>query len=215
MLYYYCVDPASVDKIARKGIKKEVLLRSVEGADHCPSKAMLVVDPLLLDRKDAWYGTEILAQSRIPAKAIHNIKPYNPPRLVIAGGGFVVRNAGPEKEMILIRRRGIWDIPKGKLDKGEAFAECAVREVQEEIGIEDVHIVQELGSTWHGYERKGKFCIKRTYWYEMTTPETSFYPQEEEDIEEVRWFPWAEAKSLVGYPIFSMHMDYVEPLVMK
>lgn len=215
MLYYCCVDRESVKKVARKGIKEKVTLQSVVEVDPCESGAIVVVDPLRLELEKRWYGKETLSVSRVPAEAIQNVKPYKKPRLVIAGGGFVMKNTPSGREIILIKRKGKWDIPKGKLDKGEAHSECAVREVQEEIGINDVRVVQELGSTWHCYERKEKFCIKRTYWYEMNTTDTSFYPQEEEDIEEVAWFPWAKAKDIVGFPLFRMHMEHVEHLVMK
>ena len=214
MLYYYCTSEKSLKKIEKKGIQDEVMLRAIEEVDHCSKKVMLVIDPLKLSLKEHWYGEQSLTVPRVPPEAIQNIRPYQKPCLVIAGGGFVVREHSGEKEMVLIRRKGKWDIPKGKLDEGESYAECAVREVQEEIGIEDVRIVQPLGSTFHCYERKGRFCVKRTYWYEMQTADTTFYPQEEEDIEEVAWFTWAQAQEALGYPIFKMHMSYVEPRVM-
>ena len=52
--------------------------------------------------------------------------------LVQAGGGLV-RNE--KKEILIIFRRGKWDLPKGKLDKGEKLEDCAVREVEEETGL--------------------------------------------------------------------------------
>ena len=215
MLYYYCTDQKSLKKIGKKGIKEEVELIAVEAIDHCVGQFMLVVDPLTMSTSDTWYGKDTLHISSIPPHAIRNINPYRKPCMVIAGGGFVTRKRNGEKEIVLIRRKGKWDIPKGKLDDGEAYEECAVREVQEEIGIQDVQIVQPLGSTYHCYERKGLFCIKRTYWYEMSTTDTDFSPQQEEDIEEVAWFTWAEAKHILDYPCFVLHMEHVEHLIMK
>lgn len=214
MLFYYQTTPESIEVIKEDGIRGEVVLHAVQGLDFSSKDIHLVVDPLLLS-ETAWYGKDTLRTANIPVTAIQNVDPYLSPRLVIAGGGFLVRQQGDEKEIALIYRRQKWDIPKGKLDPGETYEACAVREVQEELGIQDIQSIQPLGSTWHCYDRKGKFCIKRTYWYEMETSETVFHPQEEEDIEEVTWFPWSEAKEVLGFPVFSMHMTYVEPLVMK
>src|SRR5947209_9353514 len=55
--------------------------------------------------------------------------------LVLAAGGFVHT---PQQEILLIFRRGKWDLPKGKLEAGESLQECAIRELKEETGIRAV-----------------------------------------------------------------------------
>jgi 8-oxo-dGTP pyrophosphatase MutT (NUDIX family) len=52
--------------------------------------------------------------------------------IIKAGGGIVVNE---QNEVLLIYRRGKWDLPKGKLDDGETIEECALREVKEETGL--------------------------------------------------------------------------------
>ena len=54
------------------------------------------------------------------------------PVKIIAAGGLVTNE---NNELLMIFRRGKWDLPKGKLDKGETIEECAIREVEEETGI--------------------------------------------------------------------------------
>ena len=49
-----------------------------------------------------------------------------------AAGGLVRDSNG---QYLLILRNGIWDLPKGKREKGEDVARTAVREVMEETGI--------------------------------------------------------------------------------
>src|SRR5439155_18933695 len=51
--------------------------------------------------------------------------------LIQAAGGFV----HTDEQLLLIFRRGKWDLPKGKLDEGETLEACAVREIQEETGV--------------------------------------------------------------------------------
>ena len=57
--------------------------------------------------------------------------------------GFVIRNG----QILLIRKKrglgaGKISGPGGRLEPGESFAACAVREVREELGVEVSEIVQ-------------------------------------------------------------------------
>lgn len=114
---------------------------------------------------------------------------------IIAAGGVVFK----EDEMLVIKRLGRTDIPKGKLEKGEWIDECAIREVEEECGISGLTISRKLEPTYHCYEIKGKWCLKKTYWYAMiTTDESDLVPQIEEDIEWVRWINKKEVRKLTS-----------------
>lgn len=104
---------------------------------------------------------------------------------VDAAGGLVRNERG---EMLFIFRRGKWDLPKGKLDKGESLDVCAVREVQEETGVKRLVLGDHLCDTWHIYTQGGKEYVKRTAWYAMkASGHETLEPQAEEDIEEVLW----------------------------
>lgn len=107
-------------------------------------------------------------------------------KLIEAAGGIVKNSKG---EYLFIFRRGKWDLPKGKLDEGENFAQAAVREVEEETGLKNVSLIYPLMSTYHTYEMNGKPILKKTYWFDMEYYGTAVpIPETEEDIEEVRWF---------------------------
>jgi len=119
-----------------------------------------------------------------------------------AGGGVIFReNADDDIEVVLIKRRGLWDLPKGKRDKGEEIIECAVREIQEEISPGEVSVLDFIDKTYHEYVESGEEIGKITYWYLMKTanPDPEFDPQKEEQIEEVKWVPAAEAVKLVAF----------------
>jgi 8-oxo-dGTP pyrophosphatase MutT (NUDIX family) len=85
-------------------------------------------------------------------------------RTIYAAGGLV---RDPEGKYLMIKRNGMWDLPKGKLEKGEDFEEGALREVGEETGLRQLEILQFLVSTFHTYELKGKLVLKETRWFEM------------------------------------------------
>jgi 8-oxo-dGTP pyrophosphatase MutT (NUDIX family) len=79
-------------------------------------------------------------------------------------------------------------LPKGKIDKGESKEMAAVREVQEETGLNEVELLDFITETYHTYRTgKQKRILKRTYWYKMRTIETDLVPQTEEDIEQAIW----------------------------
>ncbi len=102
-----------------------------------------------------------------------------------AAGG-VVRNM--EGNILLIFRRGSWDLPKGKIDLGELSEQAALREVAEEVGLANCEIVRPLTITYHTfYDRKGRNVLKPTYWYLMETPDDVVTLQTEEDIEASIW----------------------------
>lgn len=121
----------------------------------------------------------------IVAKDVDKIKDYIQSQFKIleAAGGIVTK----DDEYLMIFRRGKWDLPKGKMDKGETFRETAVREIEEECGIK-TDIEDKICSTWHFYHHKGENVLKHTKWYHLTPiNETSLNPQTEEDIEEATW----------------------------
>ncbi|MFN4284344.1 MAG: NUDIX hydrolase [Lacibacter sp.] len=116
---------------------------------------------------------------------------------VTAAGGVVQNEAGA---VLLIYRRGHWDLPKGKVDAGESLESCALREVKEETGLQQVLLVRPLTVTYHTYNEFGKHMLKDTHWFLMQAAGSQqVVPQTEEDIEEVRWVPVAELSNYYAH----------------
>jgi len=114
-------------------------------------------------------------------------------KLIEAAGGIVINE---DKHILLIYRNGKWDLPKGKMEKGETPETAAFREVQEETGI--LHLVpgRAVSNTHHTYILKGKPVLKKTYWFEMHAAKSQqFHPQSEEGITIVKWMDSAEIRS--------------------
>ena len=132
---------------------------------------------------------------------------------VEAAGGYVVKAVGDRIYVLMIFRRGCWDLPKGKIDPGETPAECAVREVAEETGAEDLAITRGAGMTVHKYRENGQSIIKTTWWFVMTTSSEEFTPETREQIEQVQWVDWDRARDIVGYENLRQHMDRLGSLV--
>lgn len=101
----------------------------------------------------------------------------------------MVTNAN--NELLMIFRRGKWDLPKGKLDEGESIEACAIREVQEETGLKNIVLKNFIGITYHEYfddRFTQQDVLKESHWYAMTvTGNPTLTPQTEEDIEVAEW----------------------------
>ena len=104
---------------------------------------------------------------------------------MVAGGGLVFND---KQKILFIYRNKKWDLPKGKNEKGEKIQDCALREVTEETGIDDLTIRKFIAKTYHVFKRNGKYKLKETYWYEMhSSYKGVLVPQIEEGIEKVKW----------------------------
>ena len=112
--------------------------------------------------------------------------------IVIAAGGIILNT---KEEILMIFRRGKWDLPKGKLDKGESLEQCAVREVKEETGLTNIHLGEKITTTYHTYTEFGKHILKESHWYKMkSNADQKLIPQTEEDITDIKWVIQADLK---------------------
>ena len=106
-------------------------------------------------------------------------------REVNAAGGLVSNRRG---DYLLISRSGLWDLPKGHQEAGEDIEVTALREVQEETGVEELELRRLICITDHVYLRGGVWHLKHTWWYDMLyTNPTDLTPQREEDISKAAW----------------------------
>ncbi len=118
-------------------------------------------------------------------------KPFS---YIEAAGGFIRKG----NEFLFIHRHGHWDLPKGKLEKGETIELAAVRECEEECGVKELTILDRLPSTFHIYPYKNGHALKQTYWFNMQTDyNEALIPQQEEDIDAVKWISQKEIESTI------------------
>jgi 8-oxo-dGTP pyrophosphatase MutT (NUDIX family) len=136
-------------------------------------------------------------------------------KMIYAAGGVVFKKG----KMLVIFRNEKWDLPKGKIDKGESAEAAAIREVQEECGINRLEIVKELPSTFHIYQSphknsQGRWILKETFWFEMNySGKGNGKPRTEENISEVRWMGKSELDEIISNtyenlkPVFMSYRD--------
>ncbi|MFP4619754.1 MAG: NUDIX hydrolase [Bacteroidales bacterium] len=116
-------------------------------------------------------------------KAFHDFQSFF--RVLEAAGGLVFNEKG---QVLVIKRRGKWDLPKGKKEAEECPENCAIREVKEECGIDAPELEDLLHITYHSYTLEGVMILKKTYWYLMkSTQKQALTPQPQEEITEAKW----------------------------
>ena len=122
---------------------------------------------------------------------------------VKAAGGLVRDHKG---KILFIKRKGKWDLPKGKLEEGELLEDCALREVQEETDVSPLELLGLRTITYHIYKREHQYYLKETHWYNMYSDyPKELHPQKEEEIEICTWKKPKKLKKLLKNSFSSIH----------
>jgi len=127
--------------------------------------------------------------------------------LIKAAGGFVLNE---NNEVLMMFRRGKWDLPKGKMDKKETFEECAIRETEEETGLKNIKLRSPLVTTYHTYHEGSKYILKETKWFMMNVNgEQKLTPQATEQITKLEWVDQNDLKKYLqnSFPAITDVLD--------
>lgn len=131
----------------------------------------------------------------------------------IPAAGGLVKNA--KGSLLFIKRLGVWDLPKGKIEKNETPELAAIREVEEECGLTGLEVIRQLDSTFHLYRSPylafpKNLVLKETKWFFMSYSGDEIpVPEIEEDIEEVAWFAPSELDQVYSNTYSSL-CDFLE-----
>lgn len=123
----------------------------------------------------------------------------------IEAAGGIVQSIEKPTQYLFIKRWGKWDLPKGKLEKGEHPEIGAKREIHEECNVHALQKVSELPCTYHAYFMFEKYVIKKTHWFLFEgSSSQQLIPQEDEDITEVKWFSKEELSTVIANTYVSL-----------
>ena len=130
-----------------------------------------------------------------------------------AGGGLVFNKNG---DVLFIFRNGKWDLPKGGIEREEEIADTAMREVEEETGVDKLEITRKLQKTYHIFKRNGKYKLKITHWFEMQTNfEGIPFPQANEGIEKAVWLNPEQIKEALKNSYENIKLLFEEEKLLK
>jgi 8-oxo-dGTP pyrophosphatase MutT (NUDIX family) len=179
-------------------------------------------DAVFIDELDSHAVKTMIHEMQLPqvhaGVYFHNdleelIKEFTKKFSVVKAAGGLVENK--KKNILMIFRRGRWDLPKGKLDKGETLEACAIREVEEETGLRNIKLLGPLTITYHTYHEGTKFILKESHWFRMqVTTEQKLVPQTNEDIQQIQWVNLKDLEKYLknSYPMIS---DIIETYFKK
>ena len=189
-----------------KGFKSDTLFYNQSalfiGEENIRSKDVIRVD--VKDRIEMYSVIEKWVEQDNPQdfilggydakKIFKDVKNYF--KYVQAAGGLVTNQ---KNQFLFIKRLGVWDLPKGKMEKNEKPKICALREVAEETGISGITITEKLPATYHIYFQDEQFFLKKTDWYRMKTEDTEEpTPQAEENITAAVWLDKRESQDALS-----------------
>ena len=145
------------------------------------------------------------SQYKPAAKKAAPKRPYAKRVDEISAGGLVIDSTGTKGLLIgrrdlkdQSRERLLWSLPKGHIEEGETPEQAAVREVQEETGIES-EIAKELGVINFWFMAGGNRIHKTVHHYLFKETGGKLAPQLTE-VDDVGWFPLNEIVELLAYP---------------
>lgn len=116
-----------------------------------------------------------------------------------AGGAVYKTSKKGNIKWLLIKPTGTdrWQLPKGKIDKGESTIEAALREVKEEGGVE-TKIIKKIGSSSYFYVFEDTKCFKTVTYFLMELVKKTKEGHDNE-IDEVKFEEFEKAHELLSF----------------
>lgn len=145
-------------------------------------------------------GGKVMTFGLISSEPSETFKEFSDNYTVIQAAGGLVFNK--ENQLLTIKRNGLWDLPKGKIEKHEDQRAAALREVMEETGINMINISDKIGETYHAYFESDAVLMKVIHWYIMNSNgKSNLKPQIEEGISEVKFenLDWFRSPDFQSY----------------
>jgi len=136
----------------------------------------------------------------------------NPTPRFNTSGGIVLCN----KKLLFIYKRGIWDLPKGKIELNDTIESTAVREIPEETGLKesDLTVISKLPKTKYYKTVHGEAILKKNYWFIINytgNPLKKLVPDQNEGITECKWVDFENLDSILAntHARISYLIDYI------
>jgi 8-oxo-dGTP pyrophosphatase MutT (NUDIX family) len=126
-------------------------------------------------------------------------------RREFSAGGVAIRRLRGELVFAAIRPRGkkegIWALPKGLIAEGETPDATALRETEEEAGIE-TRLVTKLGDIRYVYTWEGERVFKVVSFYLLRYSKGrlgAIEPEMRIEVDEACWLPLEDGPNLLAY----------------
>ncbi len=124
----------------------------------------------------------------------------------ISSGGLVFKRAPHGAQFaVMLDSYGKWAFPKGHVERGEEFPEAAARETMEELGIDQVRLLDYLGKIdiWFRdrFEKHGALVHKDIHYFLFEAPpDVELHPNPAEHAYEAKWVSSRQLLKASSYP---------------
>jgi 8-oxo-dGTP pyrophosphatase MutT (NUDIX family) len=116
------------------------------------------------------------------------------PRRELSAGGLVFKRAPKGVSFAMIKDSyGKWTFPKGHIEPREAVEEAAARETIEELGLEEIRLLEPLGKIeiWFkdAHVHKGRIIHKDIFFFLFSAPPWAKLCPQAVEVQAVKWIP--------------------------
>jgi 8-oxo-dGTP pyrophosphatase MutT (NUDIX family) len=148
---------------------------------------------------------------------MENVENKEISKKVVSAGGVVLWKHDNDIFVCIVKRRnkGVWILPRGRIEKNEHMEETVIREIKEETGIEAT-IIKKIGIiSYSFYSSKDKVTYNKVVHFYLLRldKQENFVPNQE--IEEKLWVPLNKAKEILSYEAEKNIIDKVIEFIHK
>ncbi len=125
-------------------------------------------------------------------------------KTAVSAGAIILREVKGQLKIALAhhaRAANSWTLPKGHVEDGESLQEAALREVYEETGLNDVQLVQYLGSILRSSRKSNGDVVQKTihFYLAYAFSQSKTPTPTDQRFVEAGWFSLKEAVKLLPY----------------
>lgn len=146
------------------------------------------------------------------------VKPEIAEKEVSAGGVVYRKTQNGIQIAFMLDSYDKWTFPKGHVESKEALEEAAARETLEELGLEEIRLVDDLGkiSIWFRdqFQKRGRLIHKDIYYFLFETPaNANLVPDATQHAYGAKWVTIKKASEVSDYadlvPVIRRATDYL------
>ncbi len=121
----------------------------------------------------------------------------------VSAGGVAFRKWGEQIRVALISvgEKGRWQLPKGLVNRGETPEATAVREVQEEAGIETelVQLLDRIEYWYYGTSGGKRVRFHKFVSFYLLRHKSGSVKNHDNEVNKARWFEIGQAQEMLAF----------------